>query len=128
MKFNMKLHSGLGLAAPQIGNLSSVFIVKDSKHTIHAFVNPKILETDGAILLQEGCLSAPGIFLPISRPEGVFIEYQDLNGTTQKLAAEGVDARAILHEMDHLQGKFYFDLVNRQARKAAISKLKKNLR
>jgi peptide deformylase len=124
----MRLHGGVGLAAPQIGVLSSVFIIKDNKHNVIEFINPKIISTDGTILLNEGCLSAPKIFLPIPRAESVHLEYQNLQGETKQVVAEGIEARAILHEYDHLQGKFYFDLVNRATRKAAISKLEKSFR
>lgn len=128
LQFNMRLHHGVGIAAPQIGNLSSIFLIKDNKHNVIEFINPKIISTDGEIVLNEGCLSAPGIFLPISRAEQVELEYQNIKGEMNRVVAEGLEARTILHELDHLFGKFFFDKVNRQARKSSIAKLKKNLK
>lgn len=124
----MNLHNGLGLAANQIGSNLSVFIIKDNKKNIIEFINPKIIKSYGEIILNEGCLSAPGIVLQVKRSEFVEVEYQDLLGESKSIIAEGMEARCLLHEYDHLQGKFYFELVNRATRKAAISKLKKNLK
>jgi peptide deformylase len=117
--------NGIGLSANQVGILKSLFIMKDTKGVIHEFINPKLLELNGNVKANEGCLSAPGIFLPIIRPETVVLEFQNKNGEHKKIYAEGIEARCIQHEMEHLIGDFYFNRVNRQMRKAAISTLRK---
>lgn len=125
MKQTMIKANGIGLSANQIGKSIQLFIVKDTKNEIHSFINPKILETEGTVLMTEGCLSAPNINLPIQRAATVFLEYRDISGETRRSMAQGIDARAILHEYDHIQGVFYFSKVNRAIRKIALSKLRK---
>lgn len=103
-------------------------IIRDAKGTIHEFINPQIVSTDGSVIMNEGCLSAPGIFLTITRPESLQIKFQDRTGESKQVVAEGIEARTILHEMEHLRGDFYFNRVNRVQRKAAEKMLKKSLR
>lgn len=126
MKDIMQKHGGIGLAANQVGLSIQLFIMKDKKGNIHEFINPKIIDTDGMILTEEGCLSTPGIFIPVSRPESVLVEYQDKTGETKRVVAEGLEARVLLHEYDHLQGIVNLSKVNRQIRKSVLSRLKKS--
>jgi peptide deformylase len=125
MKDVMQKAGGIGLSANQVGISKSFFIIKDSKGSIVEFINPKIIDVEGMVNFREGCLSAPNVYLNVFRPEAVLIEYQDVTGEKRKTYAEGLEARTILHEYDHLQGVFYFSKVNRATRKAALSQLKR---
>jgi peptide deformylase len=99
---------GLGLAAPQIGvNLRlatlDLSVGKDpDQRTVLA--NPEIIETQGMTSLEEGCLSFPGLFTTISRPRELIVRAQDLDGSWREIAASGLLAQAICHEVDHLDG------------------------
>jgi peptide deformylase len=107
-------HDGVGLAAPQIGVDLQIAVVDidDGRGTIE-MMNPRILETSGEQVGPEGCLSFPGIFGEVTRPNFVKIEANDRKGRKFKLEAEGFLARAIIHEIDHLHGKLFTSLVTR---------------
>ena len=97
---------GLGLAAPQIGlNLRlatiDLSVGKDSEAPI-VLANPEIVETDGSVSLEEGCLSFPGLFTTISRPRKLVVRAQDEHGEWRSLEADGLFAQAVCHEVDHL--------------------------
>lgn len=126
MKQVMDQYNGLGISANQIGELTTAFLAKDNLGNTQEFINPKIALTEGLVMLNEGCLSAPNVFIPVARPGWVMVDYFDRTGASKSLQATGIFARCILHEMDHLNGEFYFDKVNRAVRKAALSKLRKN--
>lgn len=128
MKNHMSYHKGLGLTANQVGYGIAVMIVKDKKDVVHEFINPQVIETDGSISMSEGCLSAPSIFLEITRPSSVLLQYQDITGEIKQVMAEGIEARCILHEMEHINGESFMKNVNRTVRKIALSKLKKYLK
>ena len=119
--------NGLGLSANQIGHNIQCMIVKDNKGVIHEMINPKLIESSEPVLMQEGCLSAPDIFLDIVRDNVVIVEYNNKNGDLLKMLAEGLEARIILHEMEHLSGIFFFSKVNRKLRKRAEAILRKSI-
>ena len=104
---------GVGLAATQIGELLQLFIIdiadQDEKSDLKVFINPEILEAEGDITWQEGCLSFPGIQEDIDRAAKVKVRAQDRDGKVFELEAEGLLAVAIQHEYDHLQGKLMID-------------------
>ena len=108
---------GIGLAANQVGIDLNLFII-DITHTeesesTHTFINSSIIETGGdEELFQEGCLSLPGIALDVLRPEKVKLRYQTLDERWHEDEFEGLLARAIQHEMDHLNGVFIVDRVS----------------
>ncbi len=120
----MKHHHGLGLAAPQCGLSKRVFVL-GSDNVGYAFFNPKILRVEGSIKGQEGCLSFPGLYLPVERPEAVTVSYCDMNGVEKEGTFKGLTARIILHEYDHLEGitftshvkKLMLDMYQRKAQK-----------
>ncbi|WP_066318383.1 peptide deformylase [Bacillus sp. FJAT-29814] len=107
-------HDGVGLAAPQIGLDARVAIVDidDEAGTIE-MINPKILNTSGEQTGPEGCLSFPGLFGEVTRPNYVKIEAYDRKGRKYELEAEGFLARAIQHEIDHLDGILFTSKVIR---------------
>ena len=108
---------GIGLAANQVGIDLNLFIIdithtEESDHT-YTFINSSIIETSGdEKLFQEGCLSLPGIALDVLRPEKVKLKYQTLDEQWHEDEFEGLLARAIQHEMDHLNGVFIVDRVS----------------
>lgn len=124
----MVKYNGLGISANQCGLSKSMFVFKDRKNEIHKIINPKIIPSKGRITISEGCLSYPQIFIAVDRPDAVEIHYQDFLGAEHKAIAYEMDARIILHEMDHLQGIDFLSHTNRATRKAAQSKLRKILK
>ncbi|MBU8877774.1 peptide deformylase [Bacillus sp. FJAT-29790] len=105
---------GVGLAAPQIGLDKQIAIVDiDDENGTIELINPEILETKGEQLGPEGCLSFPGLYGEVIRPDYVKIKAQDRKGKYYTLEAEGFLARAILHEIDHLQGVLFTSKVTR---------------
>ncbi|KAA0210373.1 peptide deformylase [Ignavibacteria bacterium CHB1] len=106
---------GIGLAAPQV-NLDHSFAVIDISmieefQEIKPFtmINPVIISKEGSIILEEGCLSIPGIRAEIERPEKIFVKYTDLSERDVELEADNLLARVIQHEIDHLSGKLFTD-------------------
>ena len=104
---------GVGLAATQIGEAIQLFIIDiadaEEPSDLKVFVNPEILETDGEVTWQEGCLSFPGVQEDIERAAHVRVRAQDRDGKWFELEAEGLLAVAIQHEYDHLQGQLMID-------------------
>ncbi|MCZ2258837.1 peptide deformylase [Sporosarcina sp. G11-34] len=96
---------GVGLAAPQVGEPIQVAIVDfDEGQDIIEMINPVVTAIGGEEIEIEGCLSFPGLYGEVKRPFYVKIEAQERNGALYELEAEGYEARAILHEIDHLNG------------------------
>ncbi len=106
----MYQNKGAGLAANQIG-LDLNMAVIDTGNGVKVLINPKIISSNGEIIEEEGCLSLPGIFLKIKRPENVEVEALDKFGKVQKIKAQSLEARAICHEVDHLNGKLIIDRI-----------------
>lgn len=125
----LKKARGLGLSAVQIGVLKRVFIVDlsvvDINESLRVFINPEILETSGDAEFEEGCLSFPGIYQKINRPDRVKVRAYDLDGQLFELEASGLIARAVQHEYDHLEGKLFIDHFSPIARSLVKGKLKK---
>ncbi len=103
--------NGVGLAAPQVGILKRVILVDVGAETpdLHVFINPVITAMTGSCNGMEGCLSVPGLFGTVDRPQRITLEYLDLDGETKTLEAEDFFARAICHEVDHLNGILFID-------------------
>lgn len=121
---------GLGLASNQIGVAKRVFIVDlsavDINETLRVFVNPEIVEASGEpVEMEEGCLSFPDLYLKVTRPSKVRVRAYDLEGNQFEVAAEGMAARAIQHEYDHLEGKLFVDRVSPLTRTLIKGRLKK---
>ena len=105
---------GVGLAATQIGESKRLFIIDvatgdDEPSDLRVFVNPEILERNGEVRWEEGCLSFPGVHEEIDRAERVKVRAQDREGKLFELEADGLLAIAIQHENDHLDGKLMVD-------------------
>ena len=101
---------GIGIAAPQVGVLRRVFVVDvGDEHGKIEFINPEILETAGSQTDNEGCLSVPGKTCPVERAEYVKAKALDREGNEFVIEGEGLLARCILHEYDHLEGILFID-------------------
>ena len=113
---------GVGLAAPQVGILRRVAIVDitEDHSGLLEMVNPVIVETEGTQTGREGCLSVPGRQGVVTRPMRIKAQYQDRNGEWMEIETEGFEARAICHELDHLDGKLYVDMMDRELTKEEI--------
>ena len=107
----MYRYDGVGLAAPQVGILKRVIVIDVEDGKVYKMANPKIINESGEQSAQEGCLSVPEKKGIVSRPMKVIVEYTDENNETVKLEAEGLLARAICHEIDHLNGVLFIDRV-----------------
>ena len=121
----MRVHDGVGLAAPQVGVLKKIAVVEYEDKS-YVLINPKVIDQKGLQEGEEGCLSFPGIYAHVTRPQWVKIEAQDEKGETHTYEAEGYTARAFLHEMDHLSGKLFIDYLSNLKRNAIKAKVKKN--
>lgn len=107
---------GVGLAAPQVGILRRVAVVDVSEdhEGLLELINPVIVETEGTQTGREGCLSVPGRQGVVTRPMKVKVQFQNRKGEWMELETEGFEARAICHEVDHLDGRLYVDVMDRE--------------
>lgn len=99
---------GVGLAAPQVGILKRIVVVDVGEGPI-VMINPEILETSGEQTGEEGCLSLPGKFGIVTRPDYVKVRFQNKDMEEVEMEGEGLLARAFCHEIDHLDGEMYMD-------------------
>jgi peptide deformylase len=121
---------GIGLAATQV-NVHKRLIVIDASETrdqLLVLVNPELIESDGVQVCEEGCLSVPGIYDNVERAERVVVRYLDLEGLTQEIAAEGLLAVCLQHEMDHLQGRVFVEHLSALKQMRIKAKLAKQAR
>ena len=100
---------GVGLAAPQIGIMRRMFVAEPEPGRIYYFINPEITMKEGNVEGEEGCLSVPGYFGLVDRPERITIKGLGYNGEEQEYTFEDFDARVMCHEFDHLDGILYKD-------------------
>ena len=117
---------GIGLAAPQVGvPLRLMVVADDETRAARALVNPTIIEVSGQVTAEEGCLSIPGIFAQVTRAASVTVTARDLNGQPVTIRAEGLLARVLQHEIDHLDGILFIDRLDPLARDRIKRKIKK---
>lgn len=119
MKKTMLKAGGLGLAAPQVGVSTRIFVLildyKGESERVIEMVNPVILShSDEVEVDEEGCLSLPGLYGKVERFSNVVVEFSDVSGTRQVLELFGLDAREVQHENDHLDGKLFVDRVKKR--------------
>ncbi|PHX93748.1 MAG: peptide deformylase [Acidimicrobium sp.] len=115
---------GLGLAAPQIGVQKQLFVydVDDEQQVL---INPKIIESSGEWVYDEGCLSIPGLYVEMLRPKLVLVEATNLDGNTIQIEADELLARLFQHEIDHLQGVLMFERMTPDQRKLALAEYRR---
>ena len=124
---------GIGLAAIQIGAPKRIIVLdiarKDESKNPMFFVNPEIIVTSKSnSVYEEGCLSVPGQFAEIERPESCHIKYLDYYGQEKEVKAEGMLATCIQHEMDHLEGILFIDYLSKLKKSMIVKKLVKQKR
>ena len=120
-----KKHDGIGLAAPQVGIDQRVIIVNLEEFNLPAFplINPEIIKSSKKqVESEEGCLSLPGIYVMITRPEKVDVKAQSLEGKTLEFKADGLLARVIQHEVDHINGILFIDHLSEKDRNNLLKK------
>jgi peptide deformylase len=136
--------NGIGLAATQVGELRRMLVVDlaaiergvteedagkepppNTEAKILVMINPEIMEAEGSASMEEGCLSIPDLRAEVDRPEKISVQYRDANFDEVKLTAEGILARVIQHEADHLDGVMFVDRVGKTRRVLLKSDLKK---
>ena len=108
----MKQKDGVGLAAPQVGILKRVAVIDIGEGKIE-LVNPEIIKQEGSQTGSEGCLSVPGVFGEVERPNDVTVKAQDRNGKFFEIRGTELLARALCHEIEHLDGKLFLERVIR---------------
>ncbi len=118
---------GIGLAAVQVEVLKRVIVIdiSEDKSQPKCFINPEIIECNGREKMDEGCLSVPGIYEPVSRAKDITVRYLDREGKAQELTVDGLLAVCIQHEMDHLDGKLFVDYLSEMKRNRIRKKMEK---
>lgn len=120
---------GCGLAAPQVGRLRRLIVIRpDDEGPTHALVNPEVIShSDDEEICSEGCLSVGEVTVDVSRPLAIRIRAQDLSGTRFEADLEGFPARVVQHEIDHLDGILILDRASVDDRRAALAELRDSL-
>lgn len=147
MKRTVECHDGLGLAAPQVNDLSQVVVLRLTAHhmphssadniseqDISAYtlplINPKLAQVDDTYMYtwDEGCLSVPGYFERRQRPQRVVVQYQNEHGHEKEQEFQGLAAFVVQHELDHLNGKVFVDELSRLKQQRVKKKIAKTQR
>ena len=118
---------GIGLAATQVDVHRQIIVIdaSETRDQLLVLINPQLVESDGAQICEEGCLSVPGIYDKVERAEYVVVRYLDTDGKEQSISAHGLLAVCLQHEMDHLQGQVFVDhlsLLKQMRIKAKLAK------
>lgn len=125
----MYFKDGVGLSSPQVGVNCRVLVIDTSGGTDRSkqvvLINPVIMREDGEQKGPEGCLSFPGLFADVKRPNILRVKSNDLEGNEFELQGSGLLARAIHHEIDHLNGILFIERMKKSDREAIIKKMKK---
>jgi peptide deformylase len=120
---------GVGLAANQVGVSKRLLVIDLSvgkkPGEVHVMINPEIVESEGEITEEEGCLSIPDFVEIVTRPEKVRVRYKDRNGEEREMGGEGLMARAICHEIDHLDGTLFIDYLRGFKKNRILKKIQK---
>ena len=121
---------GIGLAATQVDLHERLLVVDVSadKADPHVFINPEILEKDGVLVTEEGCLSVPGFYEEVERAEHIRVRYLDREGKAVEKEFEGMLAVCVLHEFDHLDGRLFVDYLSEAKRQRIRKRLIKDRR
>lgn len=118
----MHVGKGIGLAGPQVGELKRLFVTHIDGDSPRVFINPQIIQTaHEQVFYEEGCLSIPGMYAEVERPLAVTVQAWNEKGRPFTLDAEGLLARVVLHEFDHLNGVLFIDHMEEKKRKRLVS-------
>lgn len=122
MMETMHTGKGIGLAGPQVGELKRLFVTHIEGDVPRVFINPQIIQTaQDLYAYEEGCLSIPGLYADVERPVAVTVQAWNERGRPFTLDAEGLLARVVLHEFDHLNGVLFIDRLEEKKRKRLIA-------
>jgi peptide deformylase len=121
----MRINRGIGLAGNQVGLLCRVFVMRTQDGREFGAFNPEIIKGEETVLGEEGCLSFPELFLPISRYQRIIARYLDSTGEERIIELEGIDARCFQHELDHLDGVCFTDTLSPLKLALALKKSQK---
>jgi peptide deformylase len=121
---------GVGLAATQVDVHKRVIVIdaSETRDQLLVLINPELVESDGVQVCEEGCLSVPGIYDKVERAERVVVRYLDVHGKAQTIAADGLLAVCLQHEMDHLQGRVFVEHLSLLKQMRIRAKLAKQAR
>jgi len=125
MAETMYADSGVGLAAPQVGVSKRIITIDEDEEKLLVLLNPEIIKSEGDVVEEEGCLSIPGIYSEVKRSSKVTVKALNENGDPIEITKEGLSARALQHEIDHLNGILFIDKIGRMERQILLNKLKK---
>jgi len=125
MAETMYTDSGVGLAAPQVGVSKRIIIIDGEEDGLIVLINPMIVKSEGEVVAEEGCLSVPGIYSKVKRSSKVTVKALNENGDSIEITKESLTARALQHEIDHLDGILFIDRIGRMERQMLLNKLKK---
>ncbi|MDC7227413.1 MAG: peptide deformylase [Spirochaetales bacterium] len=118
---SLVVHKGIGLAGPQVNEQLRLFVTHAQGDIPRVFINPEIIMTSNDLVpYEEGCLSVPGIYADVMRPEEIQIQAWNEKGKPFTLDATGILARVIQHEYDHLRGKLFIDRLNEKKRERLL--------
>ncbi len=118
---------GIGLAAVQVNVLKRVVVIdiSENKSQPQCFINPEIIERQGSEKMDEGCLSVPGIYEPVTRAQSIKVRFLDRDGNNTEMEADGLLGVCIQHEIDHLDGKLFVDYLSEMKRNRIRKKMEK---
>lgn len=125
MVATMKDAPGVGLAGPQVGISRRMFVFDDGQTGPLFIANPVLVDTEGEIVEEEGCLSIPGPYHETTRSAIVTCRGQDLDGEPFEITGEGLLARILQHETDHLDGTLYIDRLDEEGRRSVMAQLRR---
>jgi peptide deformylase len=122
--------NGVGLAAPQIGVTKRITVIdvsarEDEESRVYVLINPEIVESEGKLKWEEGCLSFPGLYGEVVRAEKVKVRATNRDGESYEIEGEGLLAVALQHEIDHLDGVLFTERMSRLKRRMALKEYKK---
>ena len=118
----MHVGKGIGLAGPQVTELKRLFVTHVEGDTPRVFINPQIIQTSNdQAVYEEGCLSIPGVYADVERPLAVTVQAWNERGRPFTLDAEGILARVVQHEFDHLNGVLFLDYINEKKRSRLLN-------
>lgn len=125
MAETMYAASGVGFAAPQVGVTKRIIIIDGEEEGLIVLVNPMMVKSEGEVIEEEGCLSIPGVYSEVKRSSKVTVKALNESGEPIKITKEGLMARALQHEIDHLEGILFVDRIGKVKRQLLLNKLKK---
>jgi len=129
MKSFMNEYSGVGLAGNQIGFMKNIITIMPNDDEFIPLINPKIInQSQDKCDMEEGCLSIPDVYYSVSRSQSITVKYQNEDGEEIKEDFDGIKARIILHEVDHLNGILFIDHLSRLKKQMVERKFKKLLK